>query len=412
MAADPAAIKRAHRLAEAAEQQYEEGRWTQAVAQFEAASDAYVSATLATTDTDNVQNLRLLALSHLHRAHELKLRMRLHGVQAASESEADAAAQAAAAAPKSGDGKQAALGDQKSGGGGGDAVSHGVSPEASSAMARLGSQLISTFEEMRFGADDIARILLPVNSPISPMASGGMGASAMGSGLYNKGAKQQLIASFCVVPPHPHAAGAGTAGMLAAQLVTSQALQQSSVLSGAQLLAPASGGGSGGVGSGVSDEAGGSQPRLVHASALLERQPSRGEGAEGEGSLRASLAQLAVENGRLARENAALRQRSSELSAVFGKAQRRAADQQRLARKALTALREVHAVPRPEVPPDASKEIADLRRQLETAHTARRQQAELVRKYEQRWAQLKASARKKQQAQAQAQQATAPPQGS
>ena len=99
--------------------------------------------------------------------------------------------------------------------------------------------------------------------------------------------------------------------MLAAQLVTSQALQQSSVLSGAQLLAPASGGGSGGVGSGVSDEAGGSQPRLVHASALLERQPSRGEGAEGEGSLRASLAQLAVENGRLARENAALRQRSS-----------------------------------------------------------------------------------------------------
>ena len=121
------------------------------------------------------------------------------------------------------------------------------------------------------------------------------------------------------------------------------------------------------------------------------------------------MAQLALENSRLASENAALRQRASELGAIFAKVQRRAADQQRLARKALSALREVHNTPRPELPADAAKEVADLRRQLEAAHAARRQQAELVRKYEQRWAQLKASARRKQAAQQAEQSGTQPP---
>lgn len=63
------------------------------------------------------------------------------------------------------------------------------------------------------------------------------------------------------------------------------------------------------------------------------------------------------------------------------------------------SCRQLHATPRTDLPTDASKEIADLRRQLEAAHAARRQQAELVRKYEHRWSQLKASAKKKQQAQ-------------
>lgn len=118
------------------------------------------------------------------------------------------------------------------------------------------------------------------------------------------------------------------------------------------------------------------------------------DGASSE--MRTRMVGLTAERDRLHRENVSLRQTSSEMLAVFVKARSRAADQQRLARKALSALREVHGVPRPELPADAAREIADLRSQLERAHAARRQQAELVRKYEQRWAQLKASARRKQ----------------
>ena len=57
----------------------------------------------------------------------------------------------------------------------------------------------------------------------------------------------------------------------------------------------------------------------------------------------------------------------------------------------------MQAAPRsPALPPSPAAEIADLRSQLEAAHAVRRQQGEQVRKYEQRWAQLKASARRKQ----------------
>ena len=60
----------AHRNASRAEELYEEGRWKQAAEYFEAACDAYVSATLETTDTNLVQSLRQLALSHAKKAHE------------------------------------------------------------------------------------------------------------------------------------------------------------------------------------------------------------------------------------------------------------------------------------------------------------------------------------------------------
>ena len=74
---------------------------------------------------------------------------------------------------------------------------------------------------------------------------------------------------------------------------------------------------------------------------------------------------------------------------------------------------------RPDLAPPAAAEIKSLRAQLEAAHAAQRQQAEVVRKYESRWAQLKASARRKQQlkdqqaaaaAQLGSSQAQAPPQ--
>ena len=46
----------------------------------------------------------------------------------------------------------------------------------------------------------------------------------------------------------------------------------------------------------------------------------------------------------------------------------------------------MHELPRPELPPDASREIADLRHQLEAALKKERQLAERVTKYEHRWA--------------------------
>ena len=58
---------------------------------------------------------------------------------------------------------------------------------------------------------------------------------------------------------------------------------------------------------------------------------------------------------------------------------------------------------RPDLAPPAAAEIKSLRAQLEAAHAAQRQQAEVVRKYESRWAQLGSS-----QAQAPPQLAAAP----
>ena len=387
-ASKAADLGKAHRLASLAEELYEEGRWKQAIEKFEAASDAYVSATLATTDTTVVQNLRLLANSHSQRAHELRLRTKLHDMHEASDAAAAAKPSRAAEAKPS----PPSPSDQV----------------ISGAFARLSSQLISTHEELRFGAEELTRILLPATAGPHPAAISGGGSSSV------LGAKQQqLIDSFYVVPPQRGATGGlGSPGLNRRGLAADVgALQHSSVLG--------VGSGSAGSGGGLACSGSGHALDPHQQLALLQNaqhQPgeaggsaaggsgSGGGGGGGGGSNGLpSLTQLAVENSRLSSENAALRQRASELNAVFGKVQRRAADQQRLARKALSALREVHATPRPDLPENAAKEIADLRRQLEAAHNARRQQAELVKKYEQRWAQLKASARRKQQQQQAAQ---------
>ena len=168
-----------------------------------------------------------------------------------------------------------------------------------------------------------------------------------------------------------------------------------------------SGGGGGGGGGGSSCAGGGVAGSsgvggLVGSVGGLQACPEAGGGACGPVAHQQRTAALAAENQRLMRENATLRQQGSEMHAALGKVQRRAAEQLRLAKKALAALREVQAAPRPQLLPEAeSKEIADLRGQLEQAHAVRRQQAEQVRKYEQRWAQLKASARRKQAQQSQ-----------
>lgn len=354
-------LSAANRLAAAAEECYEEGRWALAVEKFEAASEAYVCATLHTSDTKCVQALRMLALSHAQRAHETRLRINLqHGLHAnfggsKAGGNGAAAADAADAAlrPRSDQAKA-------SGSGSGTAVS-GEALEVYRALARLSSQLISTHEELRFGAEELVRLLSasgPVCSNGTPSSAGAISGST-------------LLHSFCVVSSQRGTSAAGST--TAPPLPGSQTLQQS--VMGASPITALS-------------LAGSAEARSAAGS--LES-----EGIDG----RASIAQLTAENSRLSRENQAFRLKVSEMQTVLAKAQKRAADQQRLVRRALSSLREVHGAPRPELAADTAAEISDLRRQLEGAHTVRRQQAELVRKYEQRWAQLKASARRKQQAQ-------------
>lgn len=386
-------LARATALAQEAEDREEEGLFGAAVARFEAASEAYVSATLLTADTKTVQELRLLALSHAQRALELRLRMRLR--DACTTFDADAPLDGAA--PAVGDSGGGAGSESKSakppGSSGGASWSSAENVAANGALSRVGSQLISTHEELRFGAEELTR-LLAHSTAGSPIAGS---QALMGT---------KLIDSFCVVPSQRTASTPGGTRFGEPLGASPAALQQSVMGCSCPVPttladAPAAGVGgafiigSVGAAGGSSTSSGGcgcgDGPRPSSASFGSDGEPSN--------DLRASLAQLSTENGKLARENAMLRQRATEVQGVLAKAQRRAADQQRLVRKALSALREVHAAPRPELAANAATEIADLRRQLEAAHTAKRQQAELVRKYEQRWAQLKASARRKQQAQ-------------
>ena len=396
MAASPdAALARANRNASSAEELYEEGRWKQAIDKFEAAADDYISATLLTTDTAVVQSLRMLAQSHSQRAHELRLRAKLHGMHEGSDA-AGGASKARVTPTTPPPGPTGTTGNEV---------------QVSGAFARLCSQLISTHEELRFGAEELTRILLPLLPTATDRNASPSTQLAGGSAVL--GAKpQQLIDSFYVVPPHRAGAPLGSPAVprraLGEPLGPGAGLQHSSVLGAVGGGLDASGiGGSGGSGGHPLDPqqqlamlSFGDTPSAAGGSA----SGSGGGGSSGLGGTSGpSLAQLSVENSRLSAENAALRQQARELNTAFTKIQRRAADQQRLARRALTALREVHSAPRTDLPDAAAKEVADLRKQLEQAHAAKRQQAELVKKWEQRWAQLKASARRKQQQQQQAQ---------
>ncbi len=352
----------AHALAVEAEELYEEGRWKRAADRFEAASEQYVRATLCTADADSLQSLRLLALAHSQRAHELRCRLVLHdalkeGGPTASptaEKDDDGSARAPAAAAAS-----------------------------NPALSRLGSQLISTLESLSLGAEELSCIdLLHAFTP-APRSSA-IGSSAISSGSLRchsptcarssvqRSAGAFLSDSYCVVP--------GACG---------------SPINARRDVLRASG------------------PVVSPVSSPMP--PANPTPAESQ--LAALRQQLAVASA----ENAAHKARANEMQAMLGKVQRRAAEQVRaqaasspprvppaplptppparqlrLSKKALTMLHEVQAIPRADLSPQAATEVRHLRQQLEQAHSARRQQAEVVRKYEQRWAQLKASARRKQ----------------
>lgn len=332
-------LEKAHKLAQEGEDLYEEGRLGAAAQRFESAAEQYVRATLSTGDTESLQALRQLALAHSQRAHEIVCRMRLHDAQLADPRITPSGGRSWAKAEANG-------------------ASAGPADPSAAASAerlpRLGSQLISTLESLQFGAEE----LLCIEMLMPTVSASSMRGSQLGGG--SAGAGGGLLDSFCVVPSQ-----------------------------GAMLSQGRGGGGGSSSGSGLGGSMGG-----------LQACPEGGACGPAPQQQQRTAA-LAAENQRLTRENATLRQQGAEMHAALGKVQRRAAEQLRLAKKALTALQEVQSASRPALPAAAAQEIADLRSQLEAAHAVRRQQAEQVRKYEQRWAQLKASARRKQHQQSQ-----------
>mmetsp|Transcript_25070 Transcript_25070/g.50898 ORF Transcript_25070/g.50898 Transcript_25070/m.50898 type:complete len:362 (+) Transcript_25070:78-1163(+) len=337
MTSTPPPLELAHRLASEGEDFYEEGRLGSAAQRFEAAAEQYVRATLCTSDTESLQSLRLLAISHTQRAHEIVCRMRLHDAQLADPRITPSGSRSWAKAEA---------------GGAGSGAEAGSAVASAALLPRLGSQLISSLEALHFGAEELLciELLMPTVSASSMRGSQlGGGASGAGGGLLD---------SFYVVPSQPGMLNHG---------------RSVSALGGS---------------------AGGSEPGGSEAGGQAALQALQAPHTQ-------RVAALAAENLRLTRENATLRQQGAEMHAALGKVQRRAAEQLRLSKKALAALQEVQAAPRPQLPPSSAQEIADLRSQLEAAHAVRRQQAEQVRKYEQRWAQLKASARRKQAQQSQ-----------
>ena len=247
-------VVRATSLASDAEELFEEGHWLAAATKFEEAAEAYIRATLHTTDSRNVQALRQLALAHSQRSHELRLRAKIHGVLSGGGIEGIGIADAKSATRGSASAETIA---------------------SNSALGRLGSQLVHTHEELRVGADDLARLLAACAGGGS-MVQGVAGSVLMGG---------KLIDSFCVVPSQHSAASRGARFT---DVLPSQQLQQSMVGSGGVCTAAPS-----------SSPAGSEGPRSSSASLETER------GTE----LHPSMAQLMAENGRLARENAALRQR-------------------------------------------------------------------------------------------------------
>lgn len=292
----PKVSQSAAALALQAEELYDEGKWHKAVNLFELAAEAYVKATLQTNDTMSLQSLRLLAVSHTQRAHELRLRIRLHGLVAAGGADSGVDSLAGSCA-SSVEGSEA---------GRSTASMLPEVPAVSGAMARLGSQLISTLEALQFGAEELTRLelLLPAGAPGAGAVAGGGGSGMAASAIM--GAK--LIDSFCVVGT-PRAAALG-------QPPNSPVVSRCPSAHGGAFIS-----------------AGGAASSLCGSE--LARPGSAAGSAAGsyEAEPGSRMAALAADNGRLNRENVALRQRANEVHAVFVKAQRRAVDQQRLARK-------------------------------------------------------------------------------
>ena len=262
----PPPLELAHKLASEGEDFYEESNLEAAAQRFEAAAEQYVRATLCTSDTESLQSLRLLAISHTQRAHEIVCRMRLHDAQLADPRFTPTGGRSWAKA--------------ESGGAGGNNPEVGGAETSAALLPRLGSQLISSLEALHFGAEELLCIELLMPTVTASSTRG----SQLGGGA--PGAGGGLIDSFYVVPSQPgmlnHGRSVGSLGGSAA--------------GGSELGLPA----------GAARETGG------HASAQALHAPHTQRAAA-----------LAAENLRLTRENATLRQQGAEMHAALGKVRRR-----------------------------------------------------------------------------------------
>ena len=128
-------LEQAHQLVQEGEDLYEEGRLSSAAQRFESAAEYYVRATLSTGDTESLQNLRLLALAHSQRAHEIVCRMRLHDAQLDDPRITPSGSRSWA---------KSEVGSAS-----------GAADASAAQLPRLGSQLISTLEALQFGAEEL-----------------------------------------------------------------------------------------------------------------------------------------------------------------------------------------------------------------------------------------------------------------
>jgi hypothetical protein len=146
----------------------------------ESAAEQYVRATLSTTDVQSLQSLRLLALSHSQRSHELRCRIALRNAhEEATPAPAPAPARAGewttSGSPAPADANPPAAGS-RTGELGGPLCGSG-SGSVNAALSRLGSHLLSTLEALHFGAEELAcaELLLPPQLAVSSRISLGGG---------------------------------------------------------------------------------------------------------------------------------------------------------------------------------------------------------------------------------------------
>ncbi|KAL1493504.1 hypothetical protein AB1Y20_017209 [Prymnesium parvum] len=188
-------LQQANSLAIEAEDLYLDGHMQQAAARYEKAAEAYVRATLSTSDTATLQSLRQLALAHSHRSHELKWLVELNSLPLDASASHD---DYPPAAPPPEEAEWA------------DASTLCAAAEGPLALLRLGSTLLGTLETLRLGAEELLAGELAL-----PPAAGGVGSLPLG-----------LNDSFCIVAPEaqpPHAAESREGEALAA---TRQKLHQ------------------------------------------------------------------------------------------------------------------------------------------------------------------------------------------
>ena len=333
------ALAHAHHLAVTAEELVEQNNFADAAAHFEQASEHYVKAALTAHDHESLHALRMLALAHSQRSHEMRCRIHANLALEEQEQEQNQRTQTQILPLSQNFAPQSTIDQHQTqqpttttttttSSNTTHQTSHQEetqSPYGSHALHLACAHLRSTIEAINFSAEEL--VAADLHHFFQPTEDNTYQSNPT-VGLCARGLAGAINDSVC--------------GMVAPTTQSSN-----------------------------------------NASAAMRTLV----GATGEHGQQMSA---------LAAENALLRPRVSELQSAIANVQRRATEQVRLARKALAILTELHSTPRVDVSAAVAAELQTMRLQLETSHETKRMQAEQLRKYERRWAQLKASARRKQ----------------